>query len=71
LDVPQKRERLIMIAIRKDLDMPFLFPKEQDYTISMREALEGCPVSDGQQYPPKKKAILKLVPPGAVNYEIQ
>jgi DNA (cytosine-5)-methyltransferase 1 len=63
-DVPQKRERLIMIAIRKDLDIPILFPKEKDYTISMKEALENCPASEGQQYPPKKKAILKLVPPG-------
>jgi DNA (cytosine-5)-methyltransferase 1 len=64
LDVPQKRERLIMIAVRKDLDMPFLFPKEQDYTISLKEALANCPKSDGQQYPAKKKAILELVPPG-------
>lgn len=63
-DVPQKRERLIMIAVRKDLDIPILFPKEKDYTISMREALENCPSSEGQQYPPKKKAILKLIPPG-------
>ncbi|MDP2598859.1 MAG: DNA (cytosine-5-)-methyltransferase [Candidatus Liptonbacteria bacterium] len=64
LDVPQKRERLIMIAVRKDLNMPFLFPKEKDYTISVKEALADCPPSDGQEYPPKKVAILKLVPPG-------
>ncbi len=63
-DVPQKRERLIMLAVRKDLDMPFLFPKEKDYTISMKEALENCPESDGQEYPASKKAILKLIPPG-------
>lgn len=63
-DVPQKRERLIIIAVRNDLNIPILFPKEKDYTISMREALENCPPSDGQEYPPKKKAILKLIPPG-------
>jgi len=36
LDVPQKRERLILLAVRNDLDIPFLFPKEQDCTISIK-----------------------------------
>jgi DNA (cytosine-5)-methyltransferase 1 len=64
LDVPQKRERLIIIAIRKDLDIPFIFPEEKDYTISLREALFNCPVSSGQSYPAKKKEVLSLIPPG-------
>lgn len=64
LDVPQKRERLVIIAIRNDLDLPFIFPKEKDYTVSVREALENCPISDGQKYPDKKRRILELIPPG-------
>lgn len=64
LDVPQKRERLIIIGIREDLDLPILFPKEKDYIISIKEALEGCPESLGQQYPPRKKEILDKIPPG-------
>ena len=64
LDVPQKRERLIIMAIRKDLKMPFIFPKEKDYTISIKEALKNCPKSLGQEYPEKKKKILSLIPPG-------
>ncbi|MBI2551610.1 DNA (cytosine-5-)-methyltransferase [Candidatus Uhrbacteria bacterium] len=64
LDVPQKRERLIILGVRNDLDLPLLFPREKDYTISLREALQGCPKSPGQEYPPKKKKILSLVPPG-------
>ena len=64
LDVPQKRERLVIIAVRKDLDMPILFPKEKDYTISMREALKNVPSSEGQQYPDKKYKIMSLVPAG-------
>ena len=64
LDVPQKRERLILFAVRKDLDLPILFPKEKDYFISLREALKDCPKSDGQVYPEKKRNVLELVPEG-------
>lgn len=64
LDVPQKRERLIILAVRKDINVPFLFPKEKDYIISLREALKNCPTSDGQKYTKRKKKILSLVPPG-------
>lgn len=64
LDVPQKRERLIILGIRNDLDMPFIFPKEKDYTISLREALKDVPASVGQQYPEKKKKIMELIKPG-------
>jgi DNA (cytosine-5)-methyltransferase 1 len=64
LDVPQKRERLMIIGIRNDLNISFMFPKEKDYTISLREAFENCPKSVGQQYPEKKFKILDLIPPG-------
>jgi DNA (cytosine-5)-methyltransferase 1 len=64
LDVPQKRERLIILCIRKDLKIPFIFPKERDYTVSIREALQDVPSSEGQTYPPKKKKILEKIPPG-------
>ncbi|MBI5018768.1 DNA (cytosine-5-)-methyltransferase [Candidatus Gottesmanbacteria bacterium] len=63
-DVPQKRERLIIMGIRNDLNIPFIFPKEKDYTISLREALADVPVTVGQQYPEKKKKIMDLIPPG-------
>jgi DNA (cytosine-5)-methyltransferase 1 len=64
LDVPQKRERLIILAVRKDLKIPFLFPKEKYYTVSLGEALKECPKSPGQEYPERKKKILSIVPPG-------
>lgn len=64
LDVPQKRERLIIIAIRKDIDSSIIFPKEKDYTISVGEAIKDAPKAPGQTYSDKKKAIMDLVPAG-------
>jgi DNA (cytosine-5)-methyltransferase 1 len=64
LDVPQKRERLIILCVRKDLDLPFIFPKEKDYTVALRDALKDVPASAGQSYPPKKQKILEKIPPG-------
>lgn len=64
LDVPQKRERLIIFAVRKDLNLPILFPREEDYFISLRQALKDCPKSIGQSYPERKRAVMELVPAG-------
>lgn len=64
LDVPQKRERVIIIATRKDLNIRPIYPRENNYTISLRQALKNCPPSPGIQYNSKKQAIMDLVPPG-------
>lgn len=64
LDVPQKRERLLIIGVREDLKTPILFPKERDYTVSLREAIGDMPQSDGQQYSGRKKEIMERVPEG-------
>lgn len=63
-DVAQKRERLVIIGVRKDLDIKPFYPKEKDYLVSLREALKDCPSSIGESYPPRKKEIMKKVPPG-------
>lgn len=64
LDVPQKRERLVIVATRGDLDMPHLFPKERDYTVALRQALKNVPPSGGYTYSARKLAVMKLVPAG-------
>lgn len=64
LDVPQKRERLVIIGIKKDSPGNIIFPKEKDYTISLREALVNTPISAGQKYTPSKKQIMDLVEEG-------
>jgi DNA (cytosine-5)-methyltransferase 1 len=64
LDVPQKRERLIILAVREDLDLPFLFPKEKDYLVTIKEALQNVPRSKGYEYPDYKKKVMDMIPPG-------
>lgn len=64
LDVPQKRERVVIFGIREDLDMEIVFPVEKDYIITMREALKGVPKSLGTSYSPAKKKIMDLIPQG-------
>jgi DNA (cytosine-5)-methyltransferase 1 len=69
--VPQKRERLILVGIRKDIDVDYQFPKPFKRIFTLRDALRkgdlfptDVPKSEGAQYPKRKKAILEKVPPG-------
>lgn len=64
LDVAQKRERLVIFGVRKDLDIPILFPEETNYTLSLREALSNVPESKGQVYTEKKATIMNHIPEG-------
>ncbi len=63
-DVPQKRERLVIIGVRKDLQRPIAFPKEKSYTVTLRSALAKVPKSEGQNYTEQKKKVMELVPEG-------
>jgi len=64
LDVAQKRERLVMIGMRKDVSGKIAFPKEKDYIVSIREALRNVPQAAGQSYTTKKYAVMQQVPEG-------
>lgn len=72
-NVPQKRERLILVAIRNDIAplVKFQWPAVCGEIRTLRDALlkgdlYDCdvPESEGQKYPESKKAVMKLVPEG-------
>lgn len=70
--VPQKRERVLIVGIRKDLNQHlFEFPKPYKKVYTLKDALKkgelfNCdvPESAGSKYPKSKKDVLDLVPEG-------
>ncbi len=64
--VAQKRERLIIIGIRKDMkdNISFQFPLPHNYKPVLRDILYNVPESEGASYPEQKRKIFELVPPG-------
>lgn len=64
LDVAQKRERLIIMGVRDDLDLTPLFPAENDYTMTLREVLRGVSKSAGQDYSAAKSKVMQRIPEG-------
>lgn len=62
--VGQKRERVVIIGTRNDLDISFSYPAPEAEMTTLRQALKDCPISIGEEYSDKKRAVLALVPPG-------
>lgn len=62
--VAQKRERVILIGIRNDLQEKYELPQKHDKIVTLKEALKNVPKSEGVKYSEKKKAVLDLVPEG-------
>jgi len=67
--VPQKRERVILVGVRKDIDIEYKYPKPHNKIYNLIDALKkgelyncNVPKSEGSKYPEHKKSVLDLVP---------
>lgn len=70
-NVPQKRERLVIIGIKKGSDITFNYPKPNNKIMNLSAALKAGELfetdvaeSIGQEYPTRKREIMDLIPPG-------
>lgn len=70
-NVPQKRERVFIVGLRKDAGLKFDWPLENKDVLTIRDALKkgklydsNVPSSLGQAYPKSKREIMELIPPG-------
>ncbi len=70
-NVPQKRERVFIVGLRKDAGLKFEWPLENQEILTIRDALKkgklynsDVPISLGQTYPKSKREIMDLIPPG-------
>lgn len=71
--VPQKRERIILVAIRNDLagQVDFRWPSPYSRVLTLKDAFfksviydSDIAASEGASYPEKKQKVLELVPAG-------
>ena len=63
-DVPQKRERVFIIGVLKNITQPFEFPKESLTKKVLKDILYNVPHSNGAKYNEDKIKLFKMIPQG-------
>ena len=63
-EVPQKRERVVIVGVRSDIAEEFHYPEASAKKVVLRDVLTDVPESPGAKYPEAKRAVMDLVPPG-------
>lgn len=62
--IAQKRHRVIIVGVHKNIKHEFQFPIEQEYKPVLKDVLKNVPKSEGIKYCEYKKKIMEQVPPG-------
>ena len=63
-DVPQKRERILIVGVHISITKEFTYPEKSNKTVLLKDVLTDVPQSPGATYPEAKAKVMKLVPQG-------
>jgi DNA (cytosine-5)-methyltransferase 1 len=63
-NVAQKRERVFIIGVRKDVSKIYKFPAPIKPKLVLKDVLLNCPVSAGYKYPEWKRELMEMIPAG-------
>ena len=63
-DVPQKRERVFIVGVLKNITHSFKFPEESITKKLLKDVLYNVPISNGAKYNEEKKTLFKMIPQG-------
>ncbi len=63
-DVPQKRERILIVGVHESIKKEFNYPKKSDKVVLLKDVLTDVPPSIGATYPEHKAEVMRLVPQG-------
>lgn len=63
-NVPQKRERVIILGVHSSIPETFTYPEKSPNTLLLKDVLVDVPPSIGMKYTAQKEAVMRLVPPG-------
>jgi len=63
-EVPQKRERIIIVGVISTINKEFTFPVKSDKQVFLRDVLVNVPDSPGAKYPEHKAQVMHMVPQG-------
>jgi DNA (cytosine-5)-methyltransferase 1 len=63
-DVPQKRERILIVGVHSSITKTFTYPEKSKTSVVLKDVLMNVPPSIGATYPEHKADVMRRVPQG-------